>query len=152
MMKMILIALSTFCLISQTQAYTTLITKKTDIIEHRAYQSIFKNEYKVFNDILSQIFFETDCKTQLSLKSLQEETLFKKGKFIGVFKFKCMGNKIKDINLFFDVYPYDGESISKIEIIKYNNKKEVKEVCWKHYEDFISCEGLIDRNTKFNFH
>lgn len=126
--------------------------KKTTIIEHEAYQSIYKREYRVFNDILNQIFFDTDCKTNLYIESLKKEGLFRKGKFIGHFDYKCFGSSIKDINIFFDVYPYDEESISLIEITNKDGSKTSRSVCWGHGDDFISCDRFFrNEEIKFNF-
>lgn len=151
MIRKILIIVGILSTVFQVSAYSKIETRKTSIVEHRAFQSIFKREYKIFDNLLSQIFFDTDCKVKLTLDSIQKEGLFKKGKFVGIFKFNCMGGEIKNINLFFDVYPYNEISISKIEIIKFNSEREIKSICWSHFGDFISCNGLVDENTKYNF-
>jgi len=133
-------------------AMTQKISKKTKVIEHRAYQSIFAREYNVFDDLLDQVLSDTSCKTDIYLQSLQKETLFKKGKFIGHFDYKCYDNSISDINVFLDVYAYDEISISAIEVKYSNGKREFKKICWSHYSDFVSCERYIDENNiKYNF-
>lgn len=57
------------------------------------------------------------CQSKAKIKVIKGPGLFSKGEFFGSFESSCYNPTIKDINVYFEVYPYDEESAAVVEVV-----------------------------------
>jgi hypothetical protein len=128
------------------------VKKNTGIVEHTAFSKFYQFEYRNLNVVLENVLKKYGCYSKAKIEVIKEPGLFSKGKFIGSFYADCFNKKIKDINLFFEVYPYDEESAAVVEVIFKDGKREIQADCWNFRGNQIYCspEDMIGASG-FNF-
>lgn len=149
-----LILLVVICLQSAFAQTTpdVVVKKSTGVVKHSAYQSIYKHNYDYLGQVLSAYLGKHGCIFNLEFKGLKQEGVFSKGEFIGSFTASCYNKNIKDINLFFEVYPYDEETNAIIEIVDMKGASIKDTACWKHSGSQLNCDYLYDlERSKYNF-
>lgn len=129
-----------------------VVKKATDVVEHTAYQSIYKHSYVYLDQVLRQKLMEYGCMFSIRLVSIKKEGLFNKGQFRGAFEAQCYNNDIKDINFFLEIYPYDDETSSVLEIVTKNGKSRKIINCWRYDGIKLDCSSLMNLpRSKYNF-
>lgn len=93
------------------------------------------------------------CQSKAKIKVIKGPGLFSKGEFFGSFESSCYNPTIKDINVYFEVYPYDEESAAVVEVVLKNGKSEVHTDCWNFQGKSFKCsakEVLGEKGYNFN--
>jgi hypothetical protein len=129
------------------------VKKTTGVVKHTPYTSFYQTGYRNLNTVLSEVLTDYGCQTKANIKVIKEPGLFSKGEFIGSFEASCYNPTIKDINVYFEVYPYDEESAAVVEVVFKNGSKKVKADCWNFQGKDLKCSAkdvLADRGFNFN--
>lgn len=145
------IFLSSGRLLAQQQETPPLVTTvtrtfklQTDPIIHKTYTQIHTMNYRQLEKNLKDLFTD-HCQISLSAQVITEikpslSSLFKKGQYVGAFEAKCVDTTIQNIELYFEVFPHDEESNSRLIVTYFNGKKDIFYSCWKDYSPEVNMQ------------
>lgn len=148
-MKKLLVVLLAMSVSAMAQVADYSVKKSTGVVKHSEYQSFFETGYSNFRGVLSETLSDFNCTSKVGFQSLREDSLFRKGEFIGSVEISCFNKNMKEVNVFFQVFPRDEENVSVIEVVLNNGKKERIVNCWDMQGKDFECEA--QNKIEFNF-